>query len=347
MHPEALDLRKTLLSRASLSLPAGEGTEHYVTLFDANFLPQGLCLYFSLVQHAEDFMLWVLCIDEASFETLRGLSLPRLRLLDLRRLETAELRAVRPSRSRAEYCWTLTPFAPRWVFETDPAVKRVTYLDADLFLLKSPRPIFRELDASGKAVLITDHAYAPDYDQSSMSGKYCVQFLTFERLRGEVVRHWWQERCVEWCFNREENGLFGDQKYLESFPVLFAELTHVLERKEWLQAPWNAIRFPCSDCIAFHFQGLRLIGGRQGRVLLYSGRQIPRASLRAIYLPYLALMAQLFQQRFLDHMPCQGRGVGMVRFRLTALLRLLRGRAVRGHGERVFMNLLADLPSQA
>ena len=77
-------------------------TEHYVTLFDACFLPQGLCLYFSLVKNAGDFVLWVLCIDQECFDVLQRLNLPRLRLLNLGSLETAELLAVKPFRSRAE-----------------------------------------------------------------------------------------------------------------------------------------------------------------------------------------------------------------------------------------------------
>lgn len=94
-------------------------TEHYVTLFDACFLPQGLCLYFSLVMNASDFVLWVLCTYQECFDVLQRLNLPRLLLLHLGSLETAELLAVKPSLSRVEYCWTLTPFAPRFVFEAD------------------------------------------------------------------------------------------------------------------------------------------------------------------------------------------------------------------------------------
>jgi hypothetical protein len=78
-----------------------------------------------------------------------------------------------------------------------------------------------------------------------------------------------------------------------------------------------------SDCIASNFQ-----------------------SLRAIYLPCLARMSQLFLHQFLDQMPCLVSPVGMVGFRFTPLLRLLRSRALRWHGERMFMNKMICRLSQ-
>ena len=116
--------------------------EHYVTLFDGNFLPQGLALSESLERHAGDHVLWVLCLDDCARQALDDLANPNLRTIPLTEVETSELLVVKPERSHAEYYWTLTPFAPHFVFARDASVKRVTYLDADLFLLKSPRPIF-------------------------------------------------------------------------------------------------------------------------------------------------------------------------------------------------------------
>jgi hypothetical protein len=50
-----------------------------------------------------------LAIDQASLTALEELHLPRLRPLNLSHLETPELLAIKPDRTRAEYCWTLTP----------------------------------------------------------------------------------------------------------------------------------------------------------------------------------------------------------------------------------------------
>lgn len=258
--------------------------EHYVTLFDSLFLPQGLALHKSMERHVGDYTLWILCVDDDAHDVLTRLDLPRIRLLKLSSIETPELLAVKPGRGKGEYCWTLTPFAPRFVFEADAEVSRVTYLDADIWFRKSPAPIFREFDLSGKQALITEHSYAPEYDYSAINGQYCVQFMTFTRGGGELVRKWWEERCVEWCFDRFEDGKFGDQKYLDDWPTRFEGLVHVLERQEWTLAPWNASRYPYNQGVFYHFQGLRI---QEGRKFDLGPIELPRPLIENVYEPYL------------------------------------------------------------
>jgi len=270
--------------------------EHYVTLFDSLFLPQGLALHMSMERHVKDYTLWILCVDDEAHMVLTKLQLPKVRLLQLSKLETEDLLRVKPTRSKGEYCWTLTPFAPRFVFEADSNVERVTYLDADLWFRKHPKPIFDEFNASSKQVLITDHAYAPEYDQSATSGQYCVQFMTFTRHGGEVVRKWWEERCIEWCYEQFEDGKFGDQKYLDDWPERFATLVHVLQDKEKALAPWNAIRFPYANSVFFHFHGLRIVSQKKIDIGWY---QLPRPLVKYIYTPFLVdlkLVCELLQK---------------------------------------------------
>ena len=147
-----------------------------------------------------------------------------------REVESDELLAVKPDRTRAEYCWTLTPYTPKLVFDRAPDAQRVTYVDSDVFLLQSPRAIFEEFERSGKAVMITDHAYDAEYDHTAVVGQYCVQFMTFVRGSSEPVRRWWQDRCVEWCFATPQDGKLGDQKYLDDWPTRFGPLVHVLQQ---------------------------------------------------------------------------------------------------------------------
>jgi hypothetical protein len=262
--------------------------EHYVTLFDSLFLPQGLALHMSMERHVNNYILWIICVDDQVYEDLSKLNLANVNLLQLSKLETAELLSVKPTRTKAEYCWTLTPFAPRFVFEADSTVHRVTYIDADLWFRKNPAPIFREFDASGKQVLITDHAYAPEYDNSALSGQYCVQFVTFSREGGEVVRKWWQDCCIEWCYARAEEGKFGDQKYLDDWPQRFSEFVHVLINKELMLAPWNATRYPYGNSVLWHFHALRITSNPSEKLSVVNGDYfLPKCTLDNIYQPYL------------------------------------------------------------
>jgi hypothetical protein len=260
--------------------------EHYVTLFDVDFAPQGLALHRSLQRHAGPHVLWVICVDEDVERLLGELGLPDVRTIALRDVEDDALRSVKPGRTRGEYCWTLTPFSFDAVFERDDSAQRVTYVDADVWLMSDPSPVFRGFEASGAAVQITEHAYAPEHDQAATSGRFCVQFLTMNRTGSTTVRKWWQDRCLEWCFARVEDGKFGDQKYLDDWPHQFGSLVHVTPDRSWFQAPWNATRFPYSEGIAYHFHGLRLIADDQVR-LMPPGYIASHRHHKHVYGPYL------------------------------------------------------------
>ncbi len=260
--------------------------EHYVTLFDIAFAPQGIALHRSLQRHAGEHTLWVLCMDEAVEDLIRKMELPDVRTIGVADAESDELKRVRTGRSRAEYCWTLTPFTFDLVFDRVLDAKRVTYIDADVWLRDNPQRIFTDFDRIGAAVQITEHAYAPEHDQTATSGRYCVQFLTMDRDRSVPIRRWWQERCVEWCFARAENGKFGDQKYLDDWPERFSDLVHVAMPKSRFQGPWNATRYPYSEAVSYHFHGMRLVN--PDSVFPVSlDYPIPRPHWRYVYEPYL------------------------------------------------------------
>lgn len=259
--------------------------EHYVTLFDSGYLPQGLSLHASMRRHAPDSTLWVVCIDDDAYRILASMDLPNLHTLRLCELETPELLAVKPTRSRAEYCWTLTPFAPRWVMEADASIQRVTYLDSDMFFRSSPHRIFQEFNESEKDVLITEHDFDPRYDRAKEFGRFCVQFLTVRHTEsGLRVLSWWQEKCLEWCFYRKEPNRFGDQKYLDRWPSLFGDAVHVLHRNELLGAPWNASRRD-SRVAMYHFHSLRVLDSDQTR--LWSGYNLGSIEYRLFYREYI------------------------------------------------------------
>ena len=264
--------------------------EHFVTLFDSNFLPMGLALHDSLMSHGQPFHLWIVCMDELVEQQLARIALPHVTPVSLSTVETPELLAVKPGRSQVEYCWTITPFTFQAVYCLDNSIERVTYLDSDIFFYAAPRILLQELEASGKDLLITEHAYAPAYEYYlNLSGRFCVQFMTFRRTpAADKVMLWWQERCLEWCFESHEGGKFGDQKYLDVWPELFADEVHILRQKEKTLAPWNVKYFENLhgrlDPVFYHFQRFRIIN--QNEVRLYGSYEIDSIGLQ-LYDVYL------------------------------------------------------------
>jgi hypothetical protein len=244
-------------------------TEHFVTLFDKNFFLLGMALFKSLENCSKDFVLWVVCMDDMTLTKIKSLDKKNLRPIRLSDIEDERLLAVKSSRTNGEYCWTITPFTITAVFAHDTNVKRVTYVDADVFFFQNPQKLIDEMFAARKHVLITDHAYDPRYNQTATSGRFCVQFMTFNRsAEGLKVCTWWQDRCIEWCFNRFENGKFGDQKYLDTWPEIFRSEVHILQNVEETLAPWNvALRAKNSRLpVMYHFHGLRFMSEHRIRL---------------------------------------------------------------------------------
>jgi hypothetical protein len=165
------------------------------------------------------------------------MNLPNATVISLDEFETPELLAVKQGRTPGEYCWTCTSFTI-WHCIHHFSLDHCTYVDADLLFFADPKVLTDEM--GGKSVLITEHRYSPEYDQSRNCGIYCVQFLTFKSTpQGLTVLHWWMQACLEWCFNRFEDGKFGDQKYLDDWTARF-EGIHVLQHLGGGVAPWNA-----------------------------------------------------------------------------------------------------------
>ena len=266
-------------------------TETYVTLFDSTYLPQGLALYQSLIEHAGEFELWVICVDDDCYSFLEQIKSASIHPLRLSELETDSLIDIKYTRTKTEYCWSLTPWSIQWVFSASDSVERVTYLDADTILLSSPKPIFDAFEASGKSFLVMEHGYSPRYDQTLTSGRYCVQFVPVLRGAGEVPLHWWRDRCLEWCYFRLEDGKMGDQMYFESLVEKFPSEVLSLGSDHRFLAPWNIDYYRFSDAIFYHFQGFRIINASTFLLSLYY--PIPRPVLNNVYKPYIRFIQSL------------------------------------------------------
>ena len=65
--------------------------EHFVTIFDRLFIPQGLALFQSMQRHMSMFNLWVICMDDKTHDVLDAYNVPNLKLLEIENLETDEL----------------------------------------------------------------------------------------------------------------------------------------------------------------------------------------------------------------------------------------------------------------
>jgi hypothetical protein len=240
----------------------------FCTYFDAGYLPRGIALYRSLVRHVPAFRLYVLCLDDVTYDALMRAALPSvapLRLIDLEAFDP-ELVAARGRRSLVEYYFTLTSVLPGYLLQIDREIDIVTYLDSDLLFFADPEPLFEEL--GGGAVGITPHRFAETGLFRNRYGLYNVGWLSWRRdQRASNCMAWYRRKSIEWCYDQVEDDRYADQKYLDQFTARFPGV-RALQHKGANLAPWNNERFQLAfrddafyvdgqPLIFYHFHGLK------------------------------------------------------------------------------------------
>lgn len=201
------------------------GPRHLCTMVDSGYLPFLLALHASVREHAPDWELHALCLDERSHADLERLGLDGLRPLPFAELLEIEpgLGTVREARPYTEFAWACKPLAIRRLLGDPLEPTVVTWLDADAMCFASLEPVLGELgDAS---VLLTPQRVAPAFAHvEERTGTFIAGLVGFRNDEtGREVARWWADRCLLGGCPRRPDGLrFGDQKYLDGIPGTFS-----------------------------------------------------------------------------------------------------------------------------
>lgn len=284
---------------------------YFATYFDKNYLSRGLVLYDSLKKHCEKFDLYVLCLDNNTFEYfLKYIDYyPEIKALSLKEIEEHDsgLKESKKNRSTIEYYFTLSPCLPLYLLKKyNPP--HICSLDADIMFFSSPAIVFSNL--KDFSVLITPHNFSPELKSREIYGKYNVSFQIFKNDdNGLKCLERWRRQCIDWCYYRLEDDKFADQKYLDNW-VSNLDGVYSIDTMGVGVAPWNISTYSItfnrkqvlinnSKLIYYHFHGLRLIGPN---LLLHGlndyNTKTNRIITRHIYKPYIK---KLLSQEFIDN----------------------------------------------
>jgi hypothetical protein len=279
---------------------------YFCTLFDKNYLLKGVVMIRTLLRFCPRARVVVVCMDDDAFRLLGKLAIPGVDLVPLAEVENADLLRVKPGRSIAEYCWTLTASVCWHLLETRPEIDMITYLDADLMFFSDVEPLFDEIGA--KSVAIIEHRFMPRLAHLEAYGRFNVEWVSFRRNEvGLRCLKTWRDQCIEWCFARLEEGRLGDQKYLDTWPADYPGEVQVLQHKGAGVAPWNFSNYRYRlqggayfvdelPLIFYHFHQFQLLsnGGYSWMSSKYQGKdEMPAQVYRAYELELSHELAQV------------------------------------------------------
>lgn len=219
---------------------------YYCTYFNYNYLPTFFSLYDSMKNKCGDFQLYCVCMDIKSRDFLREAKLEHVVLIDIAEVEKefGDLKKAKSNRSLIEYFFTCTSSISYYIIKNYKEIDLLTYLDADLYFFSSPEPIFSELD--GKSVGIIEHKFYGLGKRNLKYGKYNVGWISFRNNpEGIDCLRKWRSNCIEWCYDRLEEGRFADQKYLDKWPSDYPSV-HVIDNIGANVGPWNIGRYAVS-----------------------------------------------------------------------------------------------------
>jgi hypothetical protein len=194
-------------------------------------------------------------LDDISFSFFKKKKLKNVTYCRLNELEgkNLELEKVKKTRSTIEYYFTLSPYVPIF-FQNKFDLKKINYLDVDIFFFKNPE-LFYNLTNKYSITLIKQKANAK-------YGNYNVGWISYNFLEKDTIKilNDWKNKCKEWCYDRVENNLYADQKYLDIWPSLSKKIK-ILEPKYTMISPWDIdcmSRVSSNNFYSFHFHGLTL-----------------------------------------------------------------------------------------
>lgn len=278
---------------------------NFCTLFDSYYIHKGIALYLSLERVCDDdFTLYVMAFDEPSFEKLSSLGFKHMVVeYEGGDFLTDEIKRVKNERKRNEYCWTCGSNIT-YYFMSKYQTDSMTYVDADMMFFSSPYKVFEELKPY--SVGLSSH-----FADTELYGKFCVQFCYFKNdEKGMKALTWWKDSCLEWCYDRYEDGKFGDQRYLDMMPEKF-EGVHEIENRGVGVAKWNMLQYKFLsnhhivyqgvgyNVCFYHFHAVA-VDYKDGNIYIASKKDvIPQTVIDFMFKPYGELLKEVYV-KYLD-----------------------------------------------
>ncbi len=278
---------------------------NFCTYFDLNYLPYAKLLNKSLLEQKMDFTLFIVCMDYEVFNYLKkdpflnSVVYSHEELLIFR----PELKQINKKRTKSEYFFTCSAQVCDFIFEQNPTLELLNYIDADLYFFNPLKALFDELgDAS---IGVVEHKFHWTNRSKNKYGRFNVGWISFRNDDdGRKCVTDWSQQCIDWCYQKLDDGKYADQKYLDYWPKKYNNLK-ILKHKGANIAIWNIknyilrlekgrIYVDDQPLLFYHFAGLKQIDSYTFKTNLSSYLvSLKGVLLNDIYKPYLYELSKI------------------------------------------------------
>lgn len=275
---------------------------HLCTLFDFNFLAQGLALFESVERNTLGRISWtVLALDVETERKLQDINKENLTVISFQSFADEELRSLVGIRPWREICWTSAACLLNFCLRQETEFAFIGYVDADCFFFGNIVEMLEEIPPN-KNFAIHEHKFSEDRKGwLQKSGRFNVG-VVIGRPSQEYLDciTSWRRRVLERCDVDMQAGRCGDQTYLNDWPSQFTSL-HIFSCIGVGVAPWNVNNYEVyelanelfvndSKVFFFHFHSLQIRKLSKFIYLLVpaAGYELNYVPNKEIYLPYIS-----------------------------------------------------------
>ncbi|MGE5559000.1 MAG: hypothetical protein ACM3WV_10375 [Bacillota bacterium] len=280
---------------------------YYYSIFSKDYAYKGLLLYKSLERWDPDFCFYMICLHDNVKSFFEKMNLRYAAVMGMAEVEAYErgLKAVKELRNDKEYIWTAKASACLYLFERYPEVNRIAWLDGDTRFYSNPGPIF---DEWGKySIMLTPERWREqDKRLGSTNGIYNTGFMGYRRDANALrCLKWFRDKLLEWCYDRQENGLWSDQVYVNDWPSRF-ENVGVMRNIGVNATPYiiqgcsvakkgGSIYVDGQRLVNYHYYGFRYCN-RNEYDLCYYNNELSDDAIKWLYLPYIYACRDVMEQ---------------------------------------------------
>jgi hypothetical protein len=246
--------------------------KYITTYFDINFLPRGMALLDSLEINADNFILYILALDDEVVQYFKNLNNKHVEIITLEEYSIYFSIDKTKYKDKKEFYFSLTPSLCLYVLKKFNNINILLYLDADVYLFNDIEILYDEI---GDASISICSQRLPWYT-SKKYGTYNVGVNSFRNDdEGLKCLNDWYSDCNSWKPNQEGYSLsfFSDQIWLDKWPYLYKNIK-IIEHIGINTAPWNSIQYNFTIknnqyyinkelLVVYHFSSLKGLGNNR------------------------------------------------------------------------------------